>query len=94
MWFGPRVQTRYKEADETMDTAIQILAGISALIGLALAVYGLVGLVRGQTYVLHRSSKEADRVTGRVARKYSLYYMLAGGLWAAYALYRLIGRSL
>lgn len=86
------MQTGYQKVDETMNTVIQILAGISALIGLALAVYGLVGLARGRTYVIHRSSEGQDRVTGKAARRYSLYYMLAGALWAAYALYRLISR--
>ena len=74
-----------------MDIALKILAGLSALLGLLLFVYGVYALVKREAYVFSKRPDGSDRVTGKAAFRYSLYYIVAGGLWVAYSVFRLVG---
>jgi hypothetical protein len=75
-----------------MDVIFYVLLGGSVLIGFFLMIYGIFGLVKGETYAIQRKSNEVQKVEGGAARRTSLFYVVAGGIWLAYALYRLLSR--
>ena len=74
-----------------MDIALKVLVGLSALLGLVILAYGIYALVKREAYVFSKRADGGDKVTGKDAVRYSLYYIVAGGLWLAYSVFRLVG---
>lgn len=72
-----------------MQIAIFILIIASIIIGLGLAAYGVYGLIKGETYIVNMRVGEI-KASGKIARKFSLYYIFGGLLWVFYAILRLV----
>ncbi len=73
-----------------MDTVFNILIGATVLVGLSLALYGIYGLITGQIQAMDKKTGRAYKVTGGEARKFGLFYFLAGSIWIIYAMWRFI----
>jgi hypothetical protein len=73
-----------------VETIFNVLIGVTALVGLAVALYGLYSLVTGQVHTLDRESGETRKVAGGKARRTGLYLFVAGTLWVIYAGWRFI----
>lgn len=72
-----------------MQIAFYALVVASILAGVFLMVYGIYGLVKGETYLINKQAV-GNKVSGKIARKYSFYYFVAGIIWFLYAIFRLL----
>jgi hypothetical protein len=73
-----------------MDIVLKVLAGLGTLLGLLILAYGVYALVKREVYVFSKRPDGSDKVTGKAAIRYSLYYIVAGGLWVVYSVFRLV----
>jgi hypothetical protein len=76
-----------------VDIVFYILVGGSIVLGLLLALAGLYGLIKGETYGVDKETNAAKMIEGKEARRMSLFYFIGGGIWFLYGLYRLLGKG-
>ena len=76
-----------------MDLVFYVLVGGSIILGSLLALLGLYGLIKGETYGIDRQTNVAKPIEGKEARRMSLFYFIGGGIWFLYGLFRLLGHG-
>jgi hypothetical protein len=76
-----------------MDLIFYVLVGGSIVLGLLLALLGVYGLIKGETYGIDKETNAAKTIEGKEARRMSLFYFIAGGVWFLYGLYRLLSQG-
>ena len=75
-----------------MDVIFWVLVGVSIIFGALLALLGLYGLIKGETYGVDKETNAAKTIEVKEARRMSLFYLIGGGIWFAYGLFRLLSR--
>jgi hypothetical protein len=73
-----------------VDVIFWVLVGASVIFGALLALLGLYGLIKGETYGIDKETNAAKTIEGKEARRMSLFYFIGGGIWFAYGLFRLL----
>jgi hypothetical protein len=76
-----------------MDFVFYLLVGGSIVLGLLLALAGLYGLIKGETYGIDKETNAAKTIHGKEARRMSLFYFIGGGIWFLYGLFRLLNKG-